>query len=345
MKARAIAVVIAVLAALALVEGALRALPLPVPTTVPDETLGYVHARNLRRTIVDPESKRSIRFETNDYGFRDGDWDPAAHPSLMVVGDSFVEAMQVEKDERFTEVLAGQLSRGGTPWRVLNMGVGGTGPEIYLEWIRTFVPLFSPEYVVVAISNPSDVHNPNYDLTPASARMNYLVRDGNVVAYRDVASRWERLGWRGKVLLGQSWVLRLVKDAWVKSTTDLSYLEEVIPHYCTFAAKDVANSLLIMDTLLTQIHELTGDRLVILDLPDRNQFRDGLPEDCDRTLLETHLASFARSRGIPLVSLYDRLAGWTETPYYNGHFNPAGHRIVAAALREAIDRHRAAQTR
>jgi len=346
MKLRTALVLIAVVVALAIAEVALRLLPLPVPTTVPDETLGYVHAPGLRRTMVDPESKRRIRFEANEYGFRDGAWNPERRPTVMVVGDSFVDATQVEKEERLTEVLARDLSRGGPSWQVLNMGVGGTGPELYVERVREFVPVFSPEYVVVAISNPNDVHNPNYDLTPASARKSYLVRDGSVIAYSDVASGWEQFGWRAKVFFGQSYVMRFAKDVWVKiSTPRQDYLNEVVPRYCRLSSKDLANSLLIVDTLLAQMDELSGHRLIVLDIPERNQFQEDLPAGCDRTLLESHLAAFARDRGILFVPLFDRFTGLTETPYYVGHLNPFGHRIAAEALREEIDRHRTSSPR
>jgi hypothetical protein len=290
--------------------------------------------------VTDPESGRRVRFETNEHGFRDGAWDTNRHPTVMIVGDSVVDAMQVEKEERFTERLAAELSRDGTSWQVLNMGIGGTGPELYVERVRAFVPVFSPEYVVVAISNPSDVHNANYDLTPASGRKNYLVRDGAVMAYRDVASGWEKLGWRGKILLGQSYVLRFAKDVWVKSSANLDYLGWDIPRYCSVTTADLANSLRIIDMLLAQMDELSRHRLVILDFPDKNQFRDDLPAGCDRTLLESHLAAFARDRGILFVSLYDRFKGLANTPFYVGHLNPFGHQLTAEALREAIVQHR-----
>jgi hypothetical protein len=341
MKARAGIVLVAVVVALAIVEAALRLLPLPVPTAVPDEMLGYLHVPGIRRTMTDPESRRKVLFETNDYGFRDSAWNPGAHPSIMVVGDSFVDAMQVQKEERFTELLAGELSRHGTSWQVLNMGLGGTGPELYVERLRKFVPIFSPEYIVIAFSNPNDLENPNYDLQPASARKNYLVRDGSVIAYSDVASDREKFEWRMKVWLGHSFLLRLAKDAWIKTGADRPI--DVIPRYCNsdvfFSPKDLANSLLIVDTLLAQMHELSNHRLVILDVPERGQFNKVLPKGCDPTFIESHLASFSRDRGILFVPLYDRFAGLKETPYYVGHLNPLGHRIAAEALREAIDRH------
>lgn len=346
MQLRAAIVLVAVIVAIAIAEIALRLLPLPINTTVPDETLGYVHVPGLRRMVSDSESGRRVLFEANRYGFRDDSWDPAAHPSVMVVGDSYVDAMQLEKQERFTELLAEELSRDGTSWQVLNMGVGGTGPEVYVERVREFFPVFSPEYVVVAISNPSDVHNPNYDLTPGSARKNFLVRDGSVIAYRDIASRWEKLGWQGKIFFGQSYVMRLGKEVWIKSTTPRNVLyDDVVPPYCRVSAGDRANSLRIIDTLLAQMDALSRHRLVILAIPDRNQFRDDLPAGCDRTLLESHLASFARDRGIPFVPLYDRFTGLTETPYYVGHLNPFGHRIAATALAEEITRHRTSRSR
>lgn len=338
--ARAGLVLLSVAVALAIGEIALRLLPVGSPTPVPDEELGHLHEPGLRRTLVDPESNRSVLLETNLWGFRDGAWTPGAGPAVMVVGDSLVDAMQVEKHERFTEILAHELARDGMPWHVLNMGVSGTGPETYIERVRKFVPLFSPEYVVVAVYNGNDLHNPNYDLTPGSARKAYVVRDGSVIAYRDVASSWEKLGWRAKTLLGQASLMRLVNDGWVKahSAPQRLAVEEIAPRYCALSPQDLANSFLIFDTLLAEINELSGNRLVILDIPEISQFRRDLPEGCNPTLVESHLSDLSKERGIAVVPLFDRFSTLTETPYYSGHLAPLGHRIAAEALRDEISR-------
>ena len=338
--------VIAVAVALVICELALRYLPIPVPTAVPDETLGYVHAPGVRRPMDDPESKRRLALEINRYGFRDGPWEPAARPTVMVVGDSFVEGLQVSKEERLTERLAQELSRHGTRWQVLNMGIGGTGPEAYIERVRTFVPIFSPEYVVVAIYNGNDLHNPNYDLQPGSSRQNYLVRNGAVIAYRDLASRWERAGWQMKMRLGQSYLMRLANDAWVKrsAATRDDAGEDMLLRTCSLSPADLANSFLIVDTLLERMHVLSGHRLIILSIPERGQLRPDLPDGCRPTVVESHLASFSRKHGIVFVPLYDRFSGLSQTPYYVGHLNPLGHRIAAEALRDAMNQLRTVNT-
>jgi len=70
---------------------------------------------------------------------------------VVVVGDSFVAGSQVSDDQGWTEVLRKQ-----TGLSLYNLGVSGTGPNVYLNNFVLLGRQFKPETVVVTIFEGND---------------------------------------------------------------------------------------------------------------------------------------------------------------------------------------------
>lgn len=108
--------------------------------------LGWTFAPGRRGEIVTPgEAAHSIR--TNDHGFRDDPFDPkdASTRRIIVLGDSFVSNISVEKEAVFTEVLEQSLA--GV--EVLNLGVNGYGQVQELLLLERVLGELSPDLVLV----------------------------------------------------------------------------------------------------------------------------------------------------------------------------------------------------
>jgi hypothetical protein len=90
----------------------------------------------------------------NLYGFRDGEWRLRAgegRTRVAFVGDSIVEGFSADAESAIPAVferLAGGL---GLAVETLNLGVGGSGFEVYGELIRDAVPLLRPDSLVLVI--------------------------------------------------------------------------------------------------------------------------------------------------------------------------------------------------
>lgn len=132
-----IVVVLASLVSLAVVEGLVRLL---VPQSlillrpdiyVPIEQLGWKHAPNTDTRVNTGEGE--IRWRTDDQGFRiGGDFSHPSEMTLVALGDSFLEALQVEYEDTMTGLLEKRISsRLSRPIRILNTGVGGWNPNQY----------------------------------------------------------------------------------------------------------------------------------------------------------------------------------------------------------------------
>lgn len=105
---------------------------------MPDDTLGWVHRPNVTTTINTAE--RTVNFLTDARGFRIGEraqrsWEDSFR--ILLLGDSFMEALQVEYEESLSGLLEGDFGlANGRPVMVRNTAVGGWDPPQYLLQAR-----------------------------------------------------------------------------------------------------------------------------------------------------------------------------------------------------------------
>jgi hypothetical protein len=102
----------------------------------------------------------------NSAGFRDDEWEvkkPGNTLRVAILGDSYVEALQVEEEERFAEIAQRELNApgaaGGRKVEVMSFGVSGYGTAQELMTLRHHVWQYSPDLVVLAITPTNDVRN------------------------------------------------------------------------------------------------------------------------------------------------------------------------------------------
>ncbi len=195
-------VVGAVLLALLVVEGGLR-LVLPKPAiswdylVTSDDHVADARTIVVRRALLDEETYRT----------------PEAVLCVAALGDSFTLGYPVERGASYPAVLERILSGPGHPARVVNLGMGNSGPDQHLRLFEEVVlPRWRPDVVVWALyANDlgDDVRLPTYE-----------VRDG-ALRPLDVTRHWvyrrqrlfERLPLPGWVKR-RSWIVRLGLQAW-----------------------------------------------------------------------------------------------------------------------------------
>jgi hypothetical protein len=111
---------------------------------------------------------KEIRVAFNSRGFHDVEH-PLRKPSgtkrIVVVGDSFAEALQVNLDETFFRRLEVKLNQcGSRTWEAINLGVGDFGTT--QEWVAlTQIGLnYSPDVVICQIFPLNDICNNTLEL-------------------------------------------------------------------------------------------------------------------------------------------------------------------------------------
>ncbi len=164
--ARIASAVAGVAIALAIVEGIARGLPPPRYFALWqwDATLGHAPMPSQEMSIDwwVADGYPVTTYRTNGWGFRDREFveTKATDASrIMVIGDSFVEAVELDVSERFTELLEDQLNRLGRAVEVWNMGVGdyGTAQEYLL--LKRYVQRVRPDLVVLMMFPLNDLIN------------------------------------------------------------------------------------------------------------------------------------------------------------------------------------------
>lgn len=181
---RLAALAIATAIALALVEVGLRIVGYSSPQFYEaDETLGYRLIPGMTgRYTREGES----RVEINSDGFRDVEHTiekPADTFRIAVIGDSYVEALQVGRDEMFTNFIPGPASNcpevGGKKIEVLNFGVSGYSTTQELLMLRSKVWKYSPDLVILLVTTNNDVTD-NARVFKQSPIPYFVVRNGDL---------------------------------------------------------------------------------------------------------------------------------------------------------------------
>ncbi|HLW71102.1 MAG TPA: SGNH/GDSL hydrolase family protein [Candidatus Binataceae bacterium] len=123
----------------------------------------------------------------NQDGFRGPDYPRVKPPGVLrvaVLGDSYVEAMQVEEDQTFTAVVGRMLAEcpaiKGRKVEALNFAVDGYGTAQELITLRDKVWAYQPDVVVLAIFLGNDIRNNSVVLEGDRCRPFY-VRDGDIL--------------------------------------------------------------------------------------------------------------------------------------------------------------------
>jgi len=166
-------------------EAALRLLGISHPRyVVGDEYRGYAYRPDFEWT-QSREGRAQVR--TNSEGFRDREWPASPSPDtvrIAVLGDSYVAALEVEVDRRFTRVLEEELDDsgafGGRKVEVLNFGVSGYGTAQELITLRRHVWKQSPDLVILAFLTGNDVTN-NSEKLQGPGRPYFVYEGGELV--------------------------------------------------------------------------------------------------------------------------------------------------------------------
>lgn len=123
----------------------------------PADTLGWIHQPNLNTTVNTGE--RTVQFRTDFGGNRVGRAGRRqGSPTLLLLGDSFMEALQVEYEESLAGLLEGRLPallKGSLAVR--NAAVGGWEPDQYLLHARRAITQEVFDLVLVSLFMENDV--------------------------------------------------------------------------------------------------------------------------------------------------------------------------------------------
>jgi len=144
----------------------------------PDPLIGTRHVPNAHGLWRKKDFSTEISF--NAEGFRDVDHTKEKTDGvyrIVVLGDSYVEALQVPLERAFHRVLADKLSGyiKDKKIEVINFGVSGFGlTQDYLA-LKHYGYKYSPDFVILAITTGNDIRNGHPDLEMDDSRPYFLL--------------------------------------------------------------------------------------------------------------------------------------------------------------------------
>lgn len=135
----------------------------------PMDTVGYAHRPNVLTTVNSGD--RTVTMHTDSSGFRVGaKGRPTGEYRVLLLGDSFVAAMQVEYEESLPGLIEQCFAtRTGHTAAVWNAGVAGWDPPQYYVQARHTLPTARFDLVLVAVYLGNDVVNRRYVFPPREA--------------------------------------------------------------------------------------------------------------------------------------------------------------------------------
>jgi lysophospholipase L1-like esterase len=270
---------------------------------------------------------------------------------VAVVGDSFVEALQVPHDRSLGERLPAELARDGRPVEVLRFGISGAPMSQYLNMIEREVVQYRPDVIVVLV-----VHNDfdeSFEFVPGRYTSSFLklrIENGRVVGeippdpWIATPIEWLRHTATARFFYYR-WLIRpesLKNFLMTAARADNGRFSANFDPSKIFASReDMAAATDYTFGRIAAASQAMGARLVIAMDGDRGAIYEGNANPV--TLVLNGIAAEAAQRhGIRFVDLHpvfaadwkaNRLSFGFES---DGHWNEYGHAVAAKAIAKAL---------
>jgi hypothetical protein len=337
-----------------------------VSWTAPDPEIGWRFEPGRAYWFFN-ENDHAITGRINALGWRDRERDRTKHVGMRVavLGDSFVEAFQVELDSTFVAIAERNANQRGTrdgrTFEFMNFGRSGMGPVEESIVLRRDVLPCVPDVVVLVCTPSNDVT----DVNPATATN--VLRPFYVVDARDslVLDRSFRLtkGYRIRALINpfkqHSALVSLVAERYNASRAgrpvapaahETAAVAKLKPEQTLMSAHPdatlLANYALAKRIIAGMAHDCSarGAEFVLMSVPFVYQDAEiarlrVIDASFDPDYFDRDLAAMADTSGFSFVPLTDAFsARWRKTgeSLYWAHWNYAGHRLVGGRLADAV---------
>jgi hypothetical protein len=152
----------------------------------PDPVIGYHHVPNASYWHF-KENDHPTTGVINRWGWRDQEWTlekPHDVYRIAVLGDSHVEAMDVEQDSTFMKLAERSLNTGPTDkkFELMNFGASGFTQSEELLVLEREVILFNPDMVILFFWPGNDITDINRETAPNKDRPFFIAEAGGLLS-------------------------------------------------------------------------------------------------------------------------------------------------------------------
>ncbi|MBI5675295.1 MAG: SGNH/GDSL hydrolase family protein [Nitrospirae bacterium] len=310
------------------------------------------------------ENDHPITGKINKYGFRDNEWSLAKPPGtyrIAVLGDSYVEALQVESENSFLSLTAQVLNNNRKiKVELMNFGQSGFTQTDELITLKNKVIQFSPDMVILLFVPGNDIDDISKETASSSFRSFYNF-DSNGQLILDTSFNKTR-SYKIRSLLSplkqHSALVSLILErynAYVSSRAQkVTAPQNSIDGYLSLATKSPAPAFLRSYNLCKLLIKTMADiclekkikfMLVTIDngstyLPNVEGQYKAMDATFNVNFFEDDLSEYAKSLDIEYIGLQRVF----RESYQNnsvllhwGHWNYEGHKLVAEALSDKLN--------
>lgn len=315
----------------------------------------------------------------NSKGLRDREY-PYSKPEstyrILVLGDSFAEALSVDIEKSFTKLLETNLNKAyhGKKFEVINAGVSDTGTDDQFLFYKYEGYKYSPNMVLLSFYIGNDVSDNNEAITPRPSRPHFVLDHGRITLTNFPGTPPEKYpapkgfktfirnnsqlyGLISLTLIAKfpSFVKKLAQLGLVEKTSLTPPLVDIYKKQYSPAWEDAWKMTKQLILMLKTEAKKNGAGFVLLEIPDRFQIHQVLfdknmslfphikKSDLDFTKPHRILSAFCREHSLRCVSLYEafkkRYAVDSHLLYYSDtHLNLKGHALAARVLFDYLAR-------
>lgn len=347
--------VVAFAVALALTEVAVRLIaPQPTGLSHQDQYGLGMHYPSITRYLPNFRQEASI----NSAGMRDREHSLAKPDSVirvLLLGDSFVEALQVAFDSSLAALLQRDLTAlTGRRVEVVSAGVSGWGTDEELRYLTCYGMKYQPDLVVVAMTLHTDISD--------NLRREWHTMEGDslVELPRPPMSYWQYKVAGLKAFIAtrfqtyQLW--RRVRHGGEMKQTATRLRSHIVDLFWQPPPEQIAWGFQLTELLLGQMKSVAGSggsKVALVLLPLRVQLSDSnfsaftrdagaKPGQMLHDAPQREMKGIAETLGIPVIDLLPSFQEWTAakgTPLFlewDGHWNEAGHRLAAEVVSRGL---------
>jgi hypothetical protein len=258
-----------------------------------DPELGWAPIPNASSIVT---NARSVHAQNNSLGLRDSEFSLDDKPTILFLGDSFVWGLDVEANERFTDLLKPRISG----YKILSAGVSGYGNDQEFLLLKQLWPKVRPAVVVLIFCIQNDRMDNSTNIRYEGYQKPYFATapDGTLVLQGQPVPKSRLQYIKEDWLVRHSWLARLVTASYV----GLRYPVLFVPDPTERLVSDIRDFV-----------EANGAKFLV-GLQDRD------PE----------LARHLQAGRIPFVTFdgAEQFPGFTT----GGHWTPEGQKFVAERM-------------
>ena len=327
-----------------------------------DPCVGHINKPRISGTHVFADDKNFVEF--NSRGFHDVDHSITPKEGVkrvLLIGDSFTEALQVKRSEIFSRLLENNLSEAKIPTEVISLGISSYGTDQALMMYRCVGRLYKPDLVLLNFS-PNDSGDNYFKKSPYKPQ--FYEENGKLILDESyVANVENRI--KERTSFSKEGVLFWIKEnsyaaRYLKKKYDIIAANRIAKNSNDLARNTVALVKKVNDEEQAKAWSLTarlieelnkevkqdGAKLVVVKIPGQPEFIEELKkivtniDDYDPSIARKTLKNISDSRGIGYLDLQDAIerGGKFEDLYFpvDKHWKVKGHEVASEEIANFI---------